>query len=94
MALERITARSTHDQRWSKLADESDFRLQVDTELLLDRLLREMNQGLHVPGCGIAEVHDDVGVQRGNLGAADLVPLQSRLINQPAGSQAIEFLED
>ncbi len=63
-------------------------------ELGFDSALRMRNERMYV-GCGGAtEVHHDVGVDMGNLRAADAKSLEAALVDEPAGADAFDLPED
>ena len=77
-----------------ELPDEPDLGHQPLPELRLHLRLGERDQRPHVRGGGAAEVHDDVGVQVGDLGAANAVALETALVHQAPGADALDLPED
>src|SRR5262249_53391745 len=76
------------------LADHLDLHLEVDAVLGPDRVAHDGDELEHVGGAGAAGVDDPVGVDRGDLGAADAPALEPALLDEPAGELAGRILED
>ena len=63
-------------------------------ELLAHHGLRVPDQRDDVSARRMAEVHHDVGVDVRDLGVADAKALEPALIDEPAGADALDLLED
>lgn len=78
----------------SKLADKTDLDLEVLVELLPYLGLRDCDQLTDIfRGC-FAEIYHDVGMDVRDLRIAVTKTLQSNLVDQAAGSNSFNFLED
>src|SRR5687768_11000748 len=78
----------------SELADEADLGLQAMARALLDHLLDMDDQGADVGGRGATRIDQDVGMAGGDHGASDAGPLEAALVDQAAGADARDLLED
>ena len=78
----------------SKLADKSDLWLEVLAKTLLYLGLSDVDQLTHISGGSLSEIDHDIGVDVRYLGVAIPESLQSDLIDQPASTDALDFLED
>src|SRR5262245_40316150 len=87
--------RPLSDGRQLELAEQLDFALEHDPELLERATSRLGHQGDRVPrGCATG-VFDEVRVPRGDQRSADLVALETALLDHPTGTElVIRVLED
>lgn len=77
-----------------ELAYEADLRIEVVTKSLTNRILRIAYQCAYVGRRSVAEIHDDVGVNVGNLRVACPMTFESALIDQASGADTLNFSED
>ncbi len=78
----------------SELANEADLGLQPVAELRLDGRLCDPDQLADIRGRRMPEVQHDVRVHVGDLGVAVPEALQPALINEAAGADSLDLLED
>src|SRR4029079_12662728 len=77
-----------------EFAGDPDLGLERVAQLLAYRGLRVPDQRDDVRGRRMTEVHHDVGVNVRDLGVADAIALEPALVDEPAGPDAFELLED
>ena len=77
-----------------EFADEPDLRLEVHAALSLDGVLRDADQLANVLRGGVAQIHHDVRVDVRDLRVADAKSLEPALVDEPAGADAFDLLED
>src|SRR5439155_10828298 len=70
------------------------FKLQRHAGLLFDGLADLADQRQDVTRCGVAAVHDEVGVQGGDLRVPDLGPFETGCFDEPSGRFPAGVLED
>ncbi len=86
--------RNSPPPRLSELAHERDLRLQPIPHPLFDDFLDMGDECPYVGRRGAAGVDEDVCVAAGDHGAADPHPLETALVDQPAGADPLDLLED
>ena len=68
-----------------RLQNNHHFFFQLDAESIANRGLSQIAKRKKVMRGRIARIHEKIGVFGGNLGAVDLMTLESALIDEPSG---------
>src|SRR5690606_2259712 len=78
----------------SELPDEADLGNELLSELLLHLPLCQRDQRADIRRRRASQVHDDIGMQVGDLRAADPRTLEATLVHQAAGANPLDLPED
>src|SRR5688572_8030565 len=82
------------ERSWLELADEPDLGIELIAELLTDRSLSDGDQLPNVLGRRTAEVDQDIRVHMRDLGVPMTEALEPNLVDEPAGADPLDLLED
>src|SRR5471032_760764 len=75
------------------VAQDDDLLLEVDTELLLHRVVCDADETQHVRRLRVIDVDDEVRMCRRDLRAAGAPALEARSFDEPSGLVARRILE-